>query len=247
MADQASGNGSPNQPTGTGAPAALDEERVAQIASQVMNNVFKARGQKIKDDIAADLQKGFGEMKKLFDDFAASNTSSSKGGKKAGKDAAGDPDEGSPEFQGMKRQMAEMRAQIEERDRKLQAAEDAQKRASLRSKLGEELGKVGIVDPARVKAASALLITEEGRVRLDEDGNAVFAESADSVLDLATGIKAWAKSEDAKIFIPATGARGSGDAARASKAQQASGPQEMSLADLGLGLAQAFGGTPIGG
>jgi hypothetical protein len=242
MSDQAPGNGSPNPPTGTSAPTALDEEAVSRIASQTLNSVFTGRSKKLQADIVAELDKKLEPFTKKLEDFMAASTS---GGKPAKKGKDGEPDDATPEYKGLQRQLQEQKMEHEKLLSKLKESEDRAQATALRQSLAEELSKHGISDALRVKGAIAMLFSD-GKVRRDEDGRAVFAESEDSLIDLATGIKAWAKTDDAKIFLPPAGTRGSGGGPGQSPPKADQKPGEASAYDIGMAIASQFGGTPIG-
>ena len=239
-----------DQQQGSGAPEALTEEKIAQIAAQVVNQAFTARSKTLKNELTSEFTKGFESMAKRLDELATSKADSRK---KKGPDGEETGEaQSTPEYRGLQRQMAEMKAQLEDRDKQVAEAGARAKHTELRSRVAEELGKVGVTNPMLVKAATSILVTEDKRVQFDEDGQLVFHESPDSVLDIATGIRAWAKSEDAKNFIQPTGAMGSGSrpAQRAQQGRPANAPKSQTEEDFDLGsaLAREFGGAsvPIG-
>ena len=81
---------------------------------------------------------------------------------------------------------------------------------SLRTKSAEGLNKIGITDPFMAKVALAHL-REEGRIQLesDESDNLVWNDDSGPV-SFEVGLRAWAKTDEAKRFLPASGAKGSG-------------------------------------
>lgn len=243
MADQPQGNGAPQAPQGTGAPAALDEEKVAQIAAQVVNSAFSTRGKKLREDISADVTKSLEGVSKKFEEMFAAAASSGKG-KGKGKD--GDEPSDDPKLNSLQRELKELRAENEAAKKERDAEKSARAAMALRQRLAEELGVHGITEPARVKGATALLLSAN-QVRYDDDGQIVFAESENSLLDLPTGIKAWAKTDDAKIYMPPSGARGSGDRGGAGGKPPPSPQGEPSATDIGLALVKEFGGISVGG
>lgn len=239
-----------DQQQGSGAPEALTEEKIAQIAAQVVNQAFTARSKTLKNELTSEFTKGFESMAKRLDELASTKADTRKKKSPDGTDEA--PEAQSPEYRGLQRQMAEMKAQLEDRDRQVAEAGAKAKHSELRSRVAEELSKVGVTNPTLVKAATSILVTEDKRVQFDEDGQLVFIESPDSVLDIATGIRAWSKSEDAKNFIQPTGAMGSGSRPmqRAPQGRPANAPKSQAEEDfeLGAALAREFGGAsvPIG-
>lgn len=248
MSDPTQGNADPKTAQGGGAPAAFTPEQleqISQVAAQVVNSGFTARSKKLKEDIVAEFGKSLEPLTRRLEDMAnaAPAAKSAKGGK--GKD---DPDDGAPDPKtaSMQRQLDEMKNLLEDRERKIADADARQRAQSLRQSLTRTLSENGFTDPLRNEDAVDLLLAR-GQVKHDDDGNAVFVENEHSVLDLPTGIKAWAKSDRAKNFLPPTGARGSGDRPVQGGAgnKQGQGPQEVTATTLGLALLNELGGTPV--
>jgi len=221
-----------DQQQGSGAPEALTEEKVAQMVAQIVNQAFSARSKTLKKELSDDMGKNFEGLQKRLDEMSLTKADSRR--RKPGEEGD-DPEKSTPEFRGMQRQLQDMKSSLEERDRKLAEA------------VSEELGRNGVTDPRSVKGAMAILVSDEQRIRYDDDGSLVFVENQDSVLDLSTGIKAWMKSEDAKLYLPPSGAMGSGG--RPVARQVAPANAQPSDADdsmnIGLALVQQFGGTGV--
>jgi hypothetical protein len=238
MSDQPQGTG-PSTPQGTGAPAALDEDRIAQIAAQVVNAAFSARGKKLKEDITVELGGRFDSLTKKLEEMTAAPQGKRK------KD--GETDTADPVQNGMARQLAEMKAQLDESAKKLADADARQKKSALKQRAVEELGKAGLTDP--VRASLALRAAIEAKLGHDEEtGEPVYYENEHSVVDLATGIRAWMKTDEAKIFLPPTGARGSGDRPGQGGPRSTNGaPQEATDLDIGMGLISLANGMPVVG
>jgi hypothetical protein len=125
-------------------------------------------------------------------------------------DAAGAPDATARELARLKRSLEREKAEREKErgEREAQAAKIS--RDEERAKLADALGVAGI-DPKKSRAAIALLHTEDKRVKRDETGRIVFLNEDGDELDLASGIKAWAASDEGKAFLPPRGAGGSGN------------------------------------
>lgn len=244
----------PNAPPGDGGQGAgagksLSSEDVERIAASIFNNGFTARmktfQKQINDQLSETINTSF--KKQIEDAFAAMPAKGGKGGK--GKEGAADDgtadETQSPALRSMKRQMEELTTQLAQQKATADAATKREKDMALRQRSTEALGAIGISDPSRAKAALATLF-QDGRIAYDEDGESIiFRDTDGSSLDLPTGVKAWAKSEEAKIFLPPTGARGSGDRP-GQGAQKQTGDQNLSATDLGLAIAREFGGIPIG-
>ena len=113
------------------------------------------------------------------------------------------------EYKSLLRRMAEMEARYKAAE-ETAAAEKARARESqMRNKLAESLSAAG-VDARTVKHAVGYLVDVEKRVRATENGEIIFADGGEEV-DLATGLRAWLKTEDAKVYLAPRGAQGSGE------------------------------------
>ncbi len=110
----------------------------------------------------------------------------------------------------IQRQLEVQKADIE----RISAERDTERKknrdTALRTKSTEGLTKIGITDPFMAKVALAHL-REEGRIGLESDDsdNLVWNDETGSV-SFETGLRSWAKTEEAKRFLPASGAKGSG-------------------------------------
>lgn len=243
MGDQTQGGDPPAANAAPFTDAQL--EQISQVAGQVANSAFAARAKKLEEKLGVEFKTGLEGITRQLTDLAA-NASAGKTGKK-GKDggAAEEPDAADPKFNGMQRQLSELKSQLDARDKELAGEKAKQKLAALRQSAREELGKLGIVEPPRVKAALATL-EADGRLGVDDEGQNTYIENANSVVDLATGIRAWGKTDDAKIFIPASGARGSGDRpGQGGAGKPGAAPKETTDADVGLALVATFGGSGV--
>lgn len=246
----------PNQGAGDGSQGAtagkpLSVEDVERITANVMNQTITARFKTFQKQLSEQLTESFGaSMKKQFEDFAAAQPNKGgKGGKGKEGEGAGDAGDGdqSPAVRSMKRQLEELTSELGKQKAAADAATQRERAGTLRQRASEALGSIGITEPARIKGALATLFAE-GRIAYDEDDpeSIVFKDSDGSPLDLPTGVKAWAKSEDAKIFLPPSGARGSGDRPGQGLLSKQTNSGELSPTDLGLAIAREFGGVPIG-
>lgn len=100
------------------------------------------------------------------------------------------------------KRIAELEKQLngEREARKAEKASAAKEKAF--SALRAEL--TGKVRPEAVDAAAKLLFHAEGAIHIGEDGTVAF-RMGDDEHDLATGVKAWAKSPASALFRPAPG------------------------------------------
>jgi hypothetical protein len=79
---------------------------------------------------------------------------------------------------------------------------------TLRTKVAEELSRIGVSSP---KHALALLVDAEKRIAWGEDERLVWRGDDGSESDLSVGLKSWAKTPDARIYLAPRGTVGSGD------------------------------------
>ena len=122
-----------DQQQGSGAPEALTEEKIAQIAAQVVNQAFTARSKTLKNELTSEFTKGFESMAKRLDELATSKADSRKKKGPDGEDAS--EAQATPEYRGLQRQMAEMKAQLEDRDKQVAEAGARAKHTELRSRV----------------------------------------------------------------------------------------------------------------
>ncbi len=156
-------------------------------------------------------------------------------------EATGDGDD--PRIAGLQQQIEELKADNARKDA-IAASEREQRRGSaLRQHLADALVKGGM-DAARARHAIGFLADVEKRVKYaaDDADELVFVDG-DEELDLAAGLKAWLKSEDAKLYLPPRGAAGSGDRGAGSPRPQAPGQPDRSAVSQAL-LRVMDGGLP---
>ncbi len=238
MPDPTQGSAAPGAAQGEGdAPKALTHDEA--------NRIFTARArdqekkfEKWLGDFAAAQEKRYAEFAEKLNTAPAAPTAT--GGEQ--KQLA--PHE-TPEWRGMQKQLAELKAQTEAANARA-AAEAAKARdVALRQRLAEELQKHG-VDAKRVKHAIGYLVDAERAVKFDgETDDIVFGNDA---IDLASGVKSWVSSDEGKFYLPPSGASGSGDRPRQGGRNQPV-DQGQSAHDLGTMLIEQFGtgiGVPLG-
>ncbi len=205
--DQPQAPGAPQAPSGGDAPSSITREDVAEI----VNKAIGARNKLFEKQVGDSMQVALKDIREGLSSLREQGIQSGGGKGKKGKDGEEGADE-SPALKSLQRQVADLKAD-NERIAQTAAAEKAKGRdQTLRQRLSEALGEFGIKEPARIKHAIHHLVDGEKRIGYSEDGESiVFRDQDESVLDLATGLKSWAKSTDGQYFIPPTGARGSGD------------------------------------
>lgn len=127
-------------------------------------------------------------------------------------------------------EVAAMRKQLEALTKEREAEKAKAKDLQLRSSVKDELTRVGVTSPAAVKGAMAMLLTDNS-VGFNDDGELVYRVDGEET-DLSSGMKAWAKTDDAKLFLPARGVNGSGDRNSGQKLSKSSEPDLLDLFNI---------------
>lgn len=218
--------------TQAGEPKYATVEDITNVVSEMLNKALTNRNKQVE----AKLEKAIVDIQTKFQEQLSALTQTSQTTDKT-KTAEVDY-ESTPAYRGMQKQIAELQKQAEEAKLASLAVQKQNREVRLRQKVGEELIKVG-VDPSRVKHAVTFLLDGEKRVKYaDEESDDIVFNDNDTEIDLQTGLKSWAKTDDAKIYQPARGTTGSGDPPRGKK-QPSSNPSNNRDALEGL-ISQAF-------
>lgn len=229
---------------GEGEPQYATLDEITDATSEMINKALTNRNKQVE----AKVEKAIAELQKSFEEKLSALLDASK---KAPEPAADDKPangkapanaapkvEENPVVKELQAKLATMQKQLETTEREKRAERDRARDKDLRQKLSDELVKSG-VDPTRVRHAVGLLVDADKRVRyVDDTDEIVFVKDEDGEeVDLRAGLKSWAKSEDAKIYMPARGTTGSGDRASSKqKNQNGANPVE----ELGNALLDAF-------
>lgn len=201
------------------ATSGLTAESVAALVNDVVNKAISARNK----DVDKKFQASLSEMMSKFEEKL-------KAVVPAPATTSDEPKvEDSPVYKGMQKKFAELQEKFEQSEREKAEERNKARDVTMRQRVADELVKAG-VDPSRTRHALALLVDSEKRVKFDDDGEIVFRDLDNQELDFATGLRSWAKSEDAKVFMPARGATGSGDRRPANR-KPASNSGSASLED----------------
>lgn len=149
-----------------------------------------------------------------------------------------------PILKGLQKQLADAQAAT----KRIEAERDAEKTRArdqvLRTKLTDELTRGG-VDPKYVRQAVGFLVDVEKRVRFsDDDSEDIVYRDATGDVDLTTGVKSWAKTDEAKIYLPPRGTQGSGDRSQG-RPQQGNSPQAPSAGRALLEMVEALPGMGV--
>lgn len=204
MNGSSQGNGAPEAPQGEASgPNYVTEDKFNEMLNRAITARLSSVEKKLGAQVSEAVNSLFPKLEELVQTKFTQTAPPSQGEPKL---------EESPLVKGLQKQLAELQEQNKrsqaERDTERQRARDV----ALRQRLTEELGKHGI-DSRYVRQAIGFLVDAEKRVRwADDDGESlVFRDADGSELDLSTGLRSWAKTDDAKIYMPPRGVAGSGD------------------------------------
>lgn len=211
-------------------PSSTDQSTSGLTADDVVKIVNQAITSRNKNNDAK-MTSMFEEFaKKLDEKFATLNSSQT-----AKEQQSNEPRiEDNPIYKGMQKKFAELQDKFEQSEREKTAERQKARDVTMRQRVAEELIKAGI-DSKHTRHALALLVDAEKRVSFDDDYNLVFNSETDGELDLATGIRTWAKSDDAKVYLPARGLTGSGDK-RSPSRQSSNKSNGLTEEEVGMGL-----------
>jgi hypothetical protein len=198
-------NGQGGDPSGE-APKYASIDDVKALARRF--DAFAAESKKASGDIVAALS---AKLEELTASAALAPASAPAADDKTGAHGPGQSIEDHPTVKGLLKRIAEVEGRAKTAE-DTAAAEKARARdGDMRRRLADALAGHGI-DGARAKHAVGFLVDAQKLVRLGEDNESIVFKDADSGdVDLATGLKAWIKTEDGKLYKPPSGAAGSGD------------------------------------
>lgn len=240
MNGQPQGDGQPQSPQGDGGTpqyVTVDQLNAAITArfkafDKKIEELFTKGSETILTKVAETIDQRFESLKQPAD-------------KKP--DAPGSIDD-HPVVKGLQKQLDELRKANEQSKAEAAAERAKMRETKLRQRLTDELTSHGI-DPARAKHAVGFLIDVEKRVRYsgDDDDTIVFRDADGQDLDLGTGLKGWAKSEDAKIYMAPRGTQGSGDRGVSNPRAATQGqPQPGALGNWLLSMANGSSANGVG-
>ena len=196
MADDPNGNGSDN-PNGDDAPENVTPAQMNKAITSHLQRFEKKQDERLDALI-----------QKLTEQLNPEPKSDDADG--------GDADEGEDDerFEKLQRKFEKKLEEAQSRVAKIEQEREAERQKNrdmqLRQSLRDELATAGIEGPAQ-KAVMALLVDGEKRVSMTDDGDIQFNDADGLSSPLKEGVSDWLKSDDAKLFLPARGGRGSGD------------------------------------
>jgi F0F1-type ATP synthase membrane subunit b/b' len=190
----------------------LFTEQLTEIKREILNEANGA----ITKRLSAAEQKLLNEQKKAMDQGFEMFRSKLPAEKPA--DGSGQlNDQFSLQLKTFEAKLAEATAKQEEAERRAKTATEKNRREALRRSTSDALTKLGVKDPIRNRIATGHLIDSEKRIAWeseddDDNGRLVFVNDNRDPVEFETGLKQWAKTEEAKHFMDASGMRGSGSA-----------------------------------
>lgn len=121
------------------------------------------------------------------------------------------PDKGKsdPQITSLKRQITQLTNKLNDSNAVAENERKQRRADALRTDVLKHLGEGGIAGK-RLNAAVAVLY-QNGRVKVDGDGQHLFVDEDGLDVPLKDGIGTWVTSDDAKLFLPPKDVRGSGD------------------------------------
>lgn len=179
---------------------------------------FKKSSEQLTASLSELMAKSFAENEAKREAAAAEAEEARKaagGGNESGKSKESSVDiENSPAFRSLQKKLdASLKAQAEA-DARAKAEAAKAKDTSLRQRISEELDKSGF-DPKARHLALSHLVDGAKIARYSDDGETiVFRDTDGSDVDLPTGLKSFAQTDDGKRFMPPSGASGTGDRSR---------------------------------
>jgi hypothetical protein len=210
----------PNDGKGGGGAKTPEEIEAAEAALE--ERIGKAIDTRLNKAISGHLTR---MTPKLAETIGAQVLAGIKAGQGAGDDDTADPPdptaakppkgqstESDQRLKSLEKQLADERKKRELSEAKQLETEAKRSRGEEDDALKSALMASGVKDEARIRAALHMH-RGEGRIKRGEDGAILFVkrtDAGDEELPLAKGVAEWAKTDEGKVFLPPTGAGGSG-------------------------------------
>lgn len=181
-------------------------EKLQQLVAGVVNQAIAARDKQADKKRQADIDTIKQEFTKALEGVKPVPAEPTDG--KDGKNKGGDKE--SVALQTLQRQLEEQRARSDAFEAKANAERTQRRQVALSQTVSQALGVHGI-EGNRARAALALL-KNDSRIgfETDDEDNIVFRGEDGLSVSLDVGLRQWAKSEEARVFLPPSNTRGSG-------------------------------------
>lgn len=207
--DPSAGGGDGGKGGGKGDPKYVTEDQLNRAISAKLTDFgkkFEAKVESLTTGITTKVEELFAGLKDSLP-----KPPEPKGGDKGG--GGGLSEEAianHPLFKGLRKQVETLTGKLEASDAEKAELAAKQKSSRLRDAAKEQLLKNGVGE-ATIKQALNHLINGEGRIKYADDGETItFHDEDGAEFDLKTGVKAWVKTDEAKIYLPPRGTKGSG-------------------------------------
>tara|TARA_B100001123_G_scaffold418658_1_gene522928 strand:+ start:3260 stop:3937 length:678 start_codon:yes stop_codon:yes gene_type:complete len=196
MSDNPQGNGAPEAPQG-------DVDSPNHVTTEQLNRAITARFRSFEKNLER-------QLSSQLETFAQQLQAPSGETQEASNvESKGDVEQ----LAAMKRKLADVTRRFEDSQRLVEQERSARQAAKLRQTVSSALTEAG-VDGSRLRHALGYLVDSAARVRHDEDGEIVFRDDDGLDVPLKEGLSVWAKTDDAKLYMPPRHVSGSGDRPR---------------------------------
>lgn len=213
-------------------------DSLKSLVSNIVNSAISARDKMADKKRAEDRDAVKNEFAKLLDEkFAAHRPAADddKDGKGKGRRSK----EEDVELTALRKSLEDLRQQNEATMQRAQRERAKNIDASVRNAIFEALNEHGL-DTHRAKAAyAAFKLDDKIEAQIDEETESVsvlFRDDDGQQVPLRDGVKRWVKTDAAKIYLPPTGAKGSGSRPANSSGQKGA----LSEADIRQNLGEAL-------
>ena len=227
-----------NKPQGNQAPPGQgngDEPKF--VTEEQLNRAISARLGDFGKKIEKSLEGAIGGLAAKLDEITKREPSGGGDGTKS--------IEESPIVKGLQKQLADTKALAEATKAERDAEKQKTREQMLRTKVQDALTTGGL-DPKFVRQAVGYLVDAEKRVRFEEESDELVFRDGTTDVDFGTGLKTWLKSDEAKIYMPPRGTKGSGDQRDGTRSSNGNQPAPVTAgrALLGMALGTVAGGNP---
>lgn len=124
-----------------------------------------------------------------------------------------DKDKDNVALQSLQKRLDEMAQRAEAFEQKASAERSQRRQVGLVQSVTQALGTLGITGERADAARDSLLYRNRITFADDESDEIIFRDDAGMATELALGLRQWAKTQSAQIFLPPTGVNGSGSRA----------------------------------
>lgn len=188
-------------------------DSLKSLVSGIVNSAISARDKMSDKKRAEDRDAAKGEFAKLLDEKFAAFRPAEEGDKNGKGGKGGRSKDDDVEMTAMRKTLDDLRQQNEQTLQRAQRERAKNIDGSVRNAIFEELAGHGL-DQARAKAAyAAFRLDDRVESQVDDETDAVtvlFRDDDGQQVPLKDGVKRWVKTDAAKIYLPPTGAKGSG-------------------------------------